>query len=341
MLNFVVTKPIVVLCVCLTFTGAALADGGATTAKHRTVRIKDNVGLHTERVIEDLSLVDMRSASKSDVCGDGSTGGLQSAVGCSMSSKLPDQLLLEEEVPMILPDVLVSTPTECAKPPSPVAHAKLFYSEYYGKKVPCSNAVEVGLDSYHSHCNVECETGYKLVKNDLACIQRGDPLSFPWGQVMGQAICVPMNCGSPPALSHALSSHHEVTYPDTFAYTCQPGYSLDQAANGPKKQNIQCLANGNFSQTTSCKRVLCGSCPVHPNTKAGDGRFARAYGDLCNYECADGFSLDRSAAGHKEYTVQCMASGHFSAPETCQPVIVRSDQHDHPRIRGARSHSSK
>eukprot|EP00747_Dinoflagellata_sp_TGD_P023330 gnl/TRDRNA2_/TRDRNA2_129728_c0_seq1.p1 gnl/TRDRNA2_/TRDRNA2_129728_c0~~gnl/TRDRNA2_/TRDRNA2_129728_c0_seq1.p1 ORF type:complete len:457 (+),score=72.33 gnl/TRDRNA2_/TRDRNA2_129728_c0_seq1:101-1471(+) len=319
------SKRIVALSVCLTFSGAALVDSRPTSAQRRTVRIKGNPGLHTDTVIEDLSLVDhpTKTEKHDEVCVD---GGL--TVGCLADSKLDDQLPFQKEVPTILseaptilPEVIVATPTKCVKPPSPVAHAKLFHSEHYGKKVPCSNAIDVGLDSNHSHCNVECEQGYELLKNDLVCQQRGDPLSFSWGQIVGQAVCMPVNCGSPSTLAHASSSKADIIYPDSFTYTCLSGYSLDGTTGGPKKQSIQCLASGDFSFVDSCKPVRCGKCPAHPDSKVvDDARRPRVYSESCHYECANGFSLDRRAAGRKEFTAQCMASGHFSVPESCQPV---------------------
>jgi hypothetical protein len=129
---------------------------------------------------------------------------------------------------------------KCKTPPRPVAHAKLFASRYYksaGEFVdtPCQNAVDKPLSTYNSLCVIECDFGYELFENKLACTEQGNPLVYSWAQVTGAATCTPVSCGTVPMVLHTKHPHTPISYPNFAQYTCDIGYTLDTTPHGQKK----------------------------------------------------------------------------------------------------------
>merc|ERR1711933_17324 len=212
----------------------------------------------------------------------------------------------------------------CKRAPPAPTHAKMFKSSYYRTGTPCSNARREPLTTMQTFCDIQCQPGFYLHKNDIRCVRKGDPLGYSWAQVTGQAVCQAISCGKPPTLPHAQSPVAPALYGVAVPYACQLGYSMDASPKGPKDFNLVCGLDGSFNVTKDlgCSKVLCGTCPSgdkYKNSKVVE-KGKRYYGDQCHYTCDKGYTLDSEPTGDDDFTLSCLAGGEFSEPKTCTPV---------------------
>merc|ERR1719399_1677970 len=47
----------------------------------------------------------------------------------------------------------------------------------------------------------------------------------------------------------------------------------------------------------------------------------RVYEDVCTYDCNEGYTLTAEAGGTATFEIDCMATGEFSEPTPCLPVV--------------------
>jgi CUB/sushi domain-containing protein len=222
-------------------------------------------------------------------------------------------------------------PVNCMKPPLPVDHARVFDSKYYRAggnrmQVPCKNAVNGPLSSANSYCQIECDYGYEMRENDYKCEERGNPLTYSWGQMVGLAQCTPVVCGIPHPALHSKRPMSKVEYPNLAHYTCDTGYTLNGNATGVKQFTTRCQGDATFTDTQECKPVWCGKCPLQWsgsdffNAKPAEQN-DRYYQDQCNFLCDHGYTLNGQAFAGRHYHISCMASGAFTTPPQCLPVV--------------------
>mmetsp|Transcript_93048 Transcript_93048/g.233888 ORF Transcript_93048/g.233888 Transcript_93048/m.233888 type:complete len:1923 (-) Transcript_93048:10-5778(-) len=212
-------------------------------------------------------------------------------------------------------------PVPCKKPPSQVANAKLFDSKYYKTKVPCSNGVSAPLDTMtNSVCQIECEEGYFLQENTLACTERGDRLTFSWSEMKGSASCIPADCGTPKIAAHASGPTSHVRFPKAYTTTCSQGYTLDGKASGMTMQDIYCQSTGQYQQVTNCQPADCGLCHTVKHSLVDKPEMNRTLHERCYYQCDEGYSLTAAIGGAAKFDVQCLATGRFTEAAACRPV---------------------
>jgi len=213
-------------------------------------------------------------------------------------------------------------PAICKTPPSPIAHAKTFKSRFYKEPVPCMNAMKSYFTTQNGHCEMECESGYRIHNNNIECMELGNRLVYSWGQLVGSAACLPVSCGVPEKMDHSRSSNAEVHYMQQATYTCDRGFSLDGQAEGPKQQQVDCLPTGQFSGRKPCVKVECGNCSSgeqHPHGKFAEGGLRR-YSDVCTFTCDEGYTLDQTPNGQNVFRTSCLDTGKFQESATCRPV---------------------
>jgi len=212
----------------------------------------------------------------------------------------------------------------CKRPPHAPAHAKMFKSNYYRQGSPCANTKREPLTTLQTFCDIECEVGFFLAKNEIRCMRKGDPLGYSWAQVTGSAICRAISCGKPPDIAHTTHPGSPAQYGMPVPYSCQLGYSLDSSPKGPKDFILMCGNDGGFntSKDLGCYKVECGTCPEgdkYNNSKVAE-KGKKVYTDQCTYQCDVGYTLDALPKGKSSFKLTCLATGEFSEPKTCLPV---------------------
>lgn len=215
----------------------------------------------------------------------------------------------------------------CERPPPPVPHAKVFKSQYYrGVPIICSNAKRDPLMANDNHrCTIECEAGYAAVENTIRCKERGNRLTYSWGQTTGSASCEPVKCGSVPEVNFAKSPRSEMFFPQTAEVQCILGYTFNATDPSDAQATIKCKTDASFSAIKDCIPVQCGTaCPSkpekYPNATARE-QGKREFKDTCTYDCEEGFTLDSRSDGGRQFEIDCMHTGEFSEPAKCRPVV--------------------
>jgi CUB/sushi domain-containing protein len=157
-----------------------------------------------------------------------------------------------------------------------------------------------------------CDEGYTMTGHpsasttfNVACLATGQ---FSAVNVPG-AECLPVKCSDPPMIAHALSSSQApyLLYKETASYKCNSGFTLTGDAGSASTFEIICNLNGGFDGQEECLPVKCGAPEQIPNAIMPSGELA--YPDTITVECSNGYTLDSSPAGPKEYMIQCMAEG--------------------------------
>jgi hypothetical protein len=146
--------------------------------------------------------------------------------------------------------------------------------------------------------------------------------------------CLPVNCGHCPRASDAEKYAHsnpvedaERVYQQTCHYTCDTGYTLDQQASGRARYNTVCLATGEFTEPHACLPVSCGAPPRFPFThlEGPEERVPQGadvvFPQETHYKCDTGYTFNQVPSGPTEFTIECQASGIFTGPTECRPVL--------------------
>eukprot|EP00928_Gymnodinium_smaydae_P036844 TRINITY_DN25697_c0_g2_i1.p1 TRINITY_DN25697_c0_g2~~TRINITY_DN25697_c0_g2_i1.p1 ORF type:complete len:4096 (+),score=634.51 TRINITY_DN25697_c0_g2_i1:84-12290(+) len=218
-----------------------------------------------------------------------------------------------------------------------------------GKCVDHENPTGVHKDDYHCNCNPgfeeevkadgtricgnvpDCPEGACLpgschdLVNDYKCTC---PEGYFEGPNEGEDLkhdCMPVSCGPPPKVAHATT---QVTGKVLFdhepvAYTCEEGYTLDGAAGGEDSFALKCLASEKFEAPPKCVPVRCGMAASVEHSSY-DAERIWTYSEKVPYTCADGYSVDGTAAGAKTFKATCQADGELTGVQACQPVACPS-----------------
>jgi hypothetical protein len=107
---------------------------------------------------------------------------------------------------------------------------------------------------------------------------------------------------------------------EPLTYTCANGFTLDASAAGAKEFSIACKSDKSFEEAPSCLPVTCGVSPQKANVAHGVGA-DHVFGQKAPYTCADGFTVDATAAGAKDFKVECQADGFYASHAGCAPVV--------------------
>jgi len=150
-----------------------------------------------------------------------------------------------------------------------------------------------------------CDTGYTLdgepggpKKYGVVCESTG--AFSPTRQ------CLPVNCGTPPAMDFATVPSADVRYTHSATYTCNQGYSTDGFANGARTFTRACEPAGHFAEGGSCKPISCGALtpPAHSQLSAtGD----LVYTETVTVTCDPGYTLTGLPEGDVTAVVTCQA----------------------------------
>jgi hypothetical protein len=94
-------------------------------------------------------------------------------------------------------------------------------------------------------------------------------------------------------------------------------------ADGPKKNDLQCMTTGLYDDLPPCRPVKCGVSPTFLFTTLTDGfQTMQYFQDKLGYTCDEGYTLDASPYpdGPKNFELFCTATGTFSEESKCLPV---------------------
>lgn len=140
-------------------------------------------------------------------------------------------------------------------------------------------------------------------------------------------VCLPLNCGAPPAIENAAAAapSETVSYPDRVEYDCLYGYTMDGTI--PSSFEISCLASGAFSQG-HCEQVQCHVLPTLTNAEWTEESAHRINSGgilsfaVLQYHCIPGYSFTGGADDMSVATrnVECKPSGLYSAVRGCLPI---------------------
>ena len=117
-------------------------------------------------------------------------------------------------------------------------------------------------------------------------------------------------CGFPGHIAYGETSGLDYYFGDTILNTCQNGYTL----RGLRVQT--CLGNGSWSgERPSCAEVTCDADAVLEHGAASRAGSELRVGDIINFSCDEGFTLDGASS------LKCLEDGSMSdSPPICQPV---------------------
>jgi hypothetical protein len=118
----------------------------------------------------------------------------------------------------------------------------------------------------------------------------------------------------------ASFDHVEVYFPETVAYNCSRGSTLEGILKGATTYDLECQEDGTFKHTRKkCEKVRCGEPPVYVGASRSDG--VRFWQDEVQYVCNPGTSSDGTRTGRVEWNISCTESG-FAQPtyNQCVPL---------------------
>jgi hypothetical protein len=188
----------------------------------------------------------------------------------------------------------------------------------------------------------KCIEGFSL-DGDASAEKQFDVECLPTGDFLGLKQCVRVSCPTTDVDIGNNSNSEEFVnsggkFGDIVQITCDSGYALEEEKQTEgfflKRFFANCQADGRWlfdprdtNSTPShlpphCVRVNCGDLIVENASVSGGTR----YGETVFVTCREGFSLDGSCCddGAKQFTVQCLASGEFSAHGSCRRVDCNS-----------------
>mmetsp|Transcript_8338 Transcript_8338/g.20592 ORF Transcript_8338/g.20592 Transcript_8338/m.20592 type:complete len:3882 (-) Transcript_8338:103-11748(-) len=160
---------------------------------------------------------------------------------------------------------------------------------------------------YGDELTYSCDEGYSLDTKASGPRKYGVSCEAD-GNFSPTQVCLPVNCGSPPAVEHATVPSAEVSFGHKATYTCESGYSTDGLANGDSSFTRGCTADGNFAEGPTCKAISCGplTAPDHSELSAtGDV----VYTETVTVTCKPGYTLTGLPNGKVSAVVTCQAPG--------------------------------
>lgn len=164
---------------------------------------------------------------------------------------------------------------------------------------------------YGTELSYACEEGHSLDGTP------GGSVDFTLGCsadaiIAEPPVCMPKNCGDPPAVEHASMSTG-VMYPAKALYECAPGYSMDGTAAALSFE-LACESSGSFAALDAahkCQKVTCGAPPVVENAEYDSAELFA--GDAVIFVCHEGFSSSGTASGLAEFSTVCGDDGLYTA----------------------------
>jgi hypothetical protein len=174
----------------------------------------------------------------------------------------------------------------------------------------------------------ECEKGHSVDGTTADARKLFQAQCKADGQLHGMAQCQRISCGTAHVLAHTkILEPHDLTksidYEDVIKYECDEGYGL-HGKHGDNTFEVECEADGHLTHPKVCEPVTCGKAPEEPNSKAQVSEEV-IFGEVAQYQCNWGYTLDATPQGKNEFEVDCLKTGKFSdASDSCKPVTVKA-----------------
>lgn len=139
--------------------------------------------------------------------------------------------------------------------------------------------ITVGRTTFKSAAQLVCNTGYILKGNATMLCSANRSWKYDAG-----LLCAPIDCGSPPSLSHSFYSANTTTLGSVVEYMCEKGHFMV----GPS--SLFCQEDGSWVyEYPVCSPVDCLEPPaVNHTTHITSGT---VYNSVVNYSCIEGYSI--------------------------------------------------
>ena len=158
-----------------------------------------------------------------------------------------------------------------------------------------------GPSTYSSTRRFDCVLGYRLDgQGEIQC-QSDGTWSTP-----GQCVLGP-GCGQVPSVTNGQFRNGRSNVGASRTLQCQPGFAVSGS------RQIVCGTDRQWSEPGRCERSGCGSLPVVANGAFTDG--SSEIGSQRELICNNGFGITSNSN-----EIQCLQSGDWSQPGTCEPV---------------------
>ncbi|XP_067949917.1 uncharacterized protein [Watersipora subatra] len=219
----------------------------------------------------------------------------------------------------ILCDIEVDPPINCTNHP------------------PCGDATitrEVVINSYTEGESVlyTCITGYRIVGSANNSVNTESVYCERDGTWTATPTCESVVCGLPPNGRNTTSVvSAEVSYPDSYTYTCLPNYKPDDI------MELECLFSGDWSlPPPSCTEIQCFDSALPDLPDATFTRRNASVGETVDYICNEDFRLAPSSPTSmiRTQNLTCQSDGTFTAlthscvykyPRDCRDYYARDN----------------
>ncbi|XP_074650374.1 sushi, von Willebrand factor type A, EGF and pentraxin domain-containing protein 1-like [Tubulanus polymorphus] len=182
---------------------------------------------------------------------------------------------------------------------------------YCGQPTPIAHgSVKISGQRKDDVATFTCDTGYKL-SSPFTSVCQSTQVSRT-GQWSASPSCTVVDCGAPPTVANGSPSTTSNTkYNNKVVYTCANNFIL------VGKNEIKCLASGQWEKAPTCEGRVCGAPPVVTNgarTFTGQTKDATA-----TYTCDLGYNQSGGP------TIKCVVTGggntgNWETAPACNPV---------------------
>ncbi|CAH1783116.1 unnamed protein product, partial [Owenia fusiformis] len=167
-----------------------------------------------------------------------------------------------------------------------------------------------------------CDDGFELIgPQQILCVSEGN--GAKWND--NPPTCGATACGLPPDIENGQidprgTSPPPFTEGDIVKYRCDACYYIKPAADGTKREESMCLANGNWETPPICTLLSCPQVSAPRNGGRTPKRNNNECGKFITFKCNDGFE----PGGNKVSRINCIRKSEDKAdwdnvPQTCVP----------------------
>merc|ERR1711871_281736 len=140
------------------------------------------------------------------------------------------------------------------------------------------------------------------------------------GKFTDGEVCMPVSCGIPEKIDHAVMPMKEFTYGNQFQVTCESGYTVDKDPDGEGTFVVKCGKDGEYVGVKECKPVTCGK-PQDTDAATTEDD-AKDFEEVAEWKCKEGYTVDGLPKGKTKFEKICQADGAYgdSSPSDCVDI---------------------
>jgi len=177
-----------------------------------------------------------------------------------------------------------------------------------------------GEKYYDDEVKYQCQPGYSLNQEPsgpkmftIRCDSDGKFSQKGGAANASVPQCRPVSAGMLPAVEHGLSKQREMFYGEEILITADLGYSTSAKPTDGLSFLVSVTPDGTFDGLAKFIPVTCGPPPLIEKANTSFKSKEGVYGNVIDYVCADGFSIDKSASpAATSFSIQCEANSDYS-----------------------------